>query len=170
MPLRREIELRRVYDDTDRSHAGYRVLVDRLWPRGITKADAALDEWLKEAAPSTDLRRWYGHDVARFEEFARRYRAELRRPPASVAVDHLFELARTHTITLLTATRDVEHSGARVLHQVVTSRASRPGRRASSRHSLDDPVDRRDRRDESHGDGGSPTERHRVQSSGAGSG
>ena len=65
--------------------AGYRVLVDRLWPRGITKAEAALDEWLKDVAPSTELRRWYGHDVERFDEFARRYRAELRRPPASVA-------------------------------------------------------------------------------------
>jgi uncharacterized protein YeaO (DUF488 family) len=170
MPQRRDIELRRVYDDTDRSHAGYRVLVDRLWPRGITKADAALDEWLKEAAPSTDLRRWYGHDVARFEEFARRYRAELRRPPASVAVEHLIELARTHTTTLLTATRDVEHSGARVLHQVVTSRASRPGRRASPRHSPDDPVNRRDRRNDSHGDEGSTKGRHRVQSPGAGPG
>jgi uncharacterized protein YeaO (DUF488 family) len=132
MPPRREFELRRVYDDNDRGPAGYRVLVDRLWPRGVTKADATLDEWLKEAAPSTDLRRWYGHDVTRFEEFARRYRAELRRPPASVAVDHLIDLARTRTITLLTATRDVEHSGARVLHQVVTSRASRPGARTST--------------------------------------
>ena len=57
------------------------MLVDRLWPRGVTKADAHLDEWLKEAAPSSELRRWYDHDVRRFEEFARRYRAELRRPP-----------------------------------------------------------------------------------------
>ena len=128
MPLRREIELRRVYDDSGRGDAGYRVLVDRLWPRGVTKAEAALDEWLKEAAPSTELRRWYGHDVGRFEEFARRYRAELWRPPATVAVDHLIDLAGVHTITLLTATRDLEHSGARVLHQLVTSRASRPGK------------------------------------------
>jgi uncharacterized protein YeaO (DUF488 family) len=129
MPPRPEIELHRVYDDRDRGDAGYRVLVDRLWPRGITKADAALDEWLKDAAPSTDLRRWYGHDVARFEEFARRYRAELEQPPGSLAVDHLIERARNDTVTLLTATRDVEHSGARVLHELVTSRVSRSGRR-----------------------------------------
>jgi uncharacterized protein YeaO (DUF488 family) len=128
-PPHREIELRRVYDDRDRGDSGYRVLVDRLWPRGITKADAALDEWLKDAAPSTDLRRWYGHDVTRFEEFARRYRAELEQPPASVAVEHLVERACTDPITLLTATRDVEPSGARVLHELVTSRTSRPGRR-----------------------------------------
>jgi uncharacterized protein YeaO (DUF488 family) len=170
MPPHREIGLRRVYDDNDRGPAGYRVLVDRLWPRGVTKADAALDEWLKEAAPSTDLRRWYGHDVARFEEFAGRYRTELRQPPASVAVDHLIDLARTHTITLLTATRDLEHSGARVLHQIVTSRASRPGRRASPRQSPDDPVSRRDRRNDSHGDEGFTKARHRVQSPGVGPG
>jgi len=167
MPPRCEIELRRVYDGSDRGDAGYRVLVDRLWPRGITKADAALDEWLKDAAPSTDLRRWYGHDVERFEEFARRYRAELRRPPASMAVDHLVELARTDTITLLTATRDVDHSGARVLHELVTSLPSRTRRRASLRHSTDDPVGRRDRPGDSDGDEGSMTDRHRIQSSGA---
>ena len=121
--------LKRVYDpisDTD----GTRILVDRLWPRGSTLADAALDEWLRDAAPSTDLRRWYGHDVARFDEFARRYRAELRRPPASDVVRHLTELARIGTLTLLTATRDVEHSGALVLRDHLTSRSSRSRRRA----------------------------------------
>ena len=123
--LRHEIHVGRVYDTDDRTGAGYRVLVDRLWPRGMTKADAAVDEWSKDVAPSTELRRWYGHDVARFHEFARRYRAELRHPPASVAVQRLIELAKTRTIFLLTATRDVEHSGARVLQQSLTRRASR---------------------------------------------
>src|SRR5687767_5197996 len=118
MPHRHDIELRRIYDDHNpRGGAGRRVLVDRLWPRGLAKADAAVDDWLKDAAPSTALRRWYGHDAGRFEEFARRYRAELRQPPASPAVNHLKELARKQAITLLTATRDVEHSGALVLHQ-----------------------------------------------------
>jgi uncharacterized protein YeaO (DUF488 family) len=130
MSPRRDIQLRRVYDADDRGDAGYRVLVDRLWPRGMSKADVALDEWLKDAAPSTELRRWYGHDVDRFDEFARRYRAELRRPPASAAVDRLIGLARSETITLLTATRDVEHSGARVLQEHLTSRASRSRRQA----------------------------------------
>jgi uncharacterized protein YeaO (DUF488 family) len=127
MPPRPEINLHRVYDGRD---TGYRVLVDRLWPRGITKPKAALDEWLRDVAPSTELRRWYGHDVTRFEEFARLYRAELRRPPASHAVQRLIELAQTRTVTLLTATRDVEHSGARVLQERLTSRASRSRRRA----------------------------------------
>jgi uncharacterized protein YeaO (DUF488 family) len=119
------VGLRRVYDADD---SGYRVLVDRLWPRGLTKAQAALGEWLKDAAPSSDLRRSYGHRVERFEEFARRYRAELQHRPASAAVDHLVELAHEQPVTLLTATRDVEHSGALVLHEVLTRRASRAGR------------------------------------------
>jgi uncharacterized protein YeaO (DUF488 family) len=127
---RRDIQLRRVYDHDDPGDAAYRVLVDRLWPRGMAKADVAMDEWLRDAAPSTELRRWYGHDVHRFDEFARRYRAELRRPPASAAVDRLIDLARTGTITLLTATRDVEHSGARVLQERLSSQAPRSRRRA----------------------------------------
>jgi uncharacterized protein YeaO (DUF488 family) len=122
MRQRLDLHLQRIYDDPD---AGYRVLVDRLWPRGIGKVDAALDEWIRDAAPSTELRRWYGHDVARFTEFARRYRAELGRPPASNAVQHLLELAKARTVTLLTATRDVEHSGARILYEHLTSRAPR---------------------------------------------
>lgn len=109
-----------MYDDR---RGGYRVLVDRLWPRGITKADAALDEWLKDAAPSTELRRWYGHDVERFDEFATRYGDELGEPPASDAADRLVELAGTERLMLLTATRDVEHSGARVLERFLTDRA-----------------------------------------------
>jgi uncharacterized protein YeaO (DUF488 family) len=120
-----QVELRRVYD-AERS--GYRVLVDRLWPRGVTRSQAALDEWLKDAAPSPDLRRWYGHRVERFDEFARRYRAELDAPPASAAVDHLVELAHQHPVTLLTATRDLEHSGALVLHEVLTRRTVRDDR------------------------------------------
>jgi uncharacterized protein YeaO (DUF488 family) len=98
------------------------VLVDRLWPRGVNKATAALDEWMKDVAPSADLRRWYGHDPARFEAFARRYRRELGRPPAATAVERLIELATANEVTLLTATRDVEHSGARVLQEHLTAR------------------------------------------------
>jgi uncharacterized protein YeaO (DUF488 family) len=110
--------LRRIYDhDGGGGDAGYRVLVDRLWPRGISREHAAFDEWLKDAAPSTELRRWYGHKVERFEEFARRYRAELQQGTASAAVEHLIDLSRTQALTLLTATRDLSHSGALVLQQ-----------------------------------------------------
>ena len=78
---RARLELRRVYD-ADRGGGPPGVLVDRLWPRGIAKAAAPFDEWEKDVAPSTQLRRWYGHDPTKFEEFARRYREELGRPPA----------------------------------------------------------------------------------------
>jgi len=118
--LHREPEVRRIYHD-DAGGAGYRVLVDRLWPRGIKTADAHLDEWLKNAAPSAELRRWYGHDPERFTEFARRYRAELRRPPASDAVDHLLRVGSIRSLVLLTATGDVEHSGAWVLRDHLAS-------------------------------------------------
>lgn len=133
MPKLPEFHVHRVYDDTNRVEEGYRVLVDRLWPRGVSKADAALDDWLRDAAPSTKLRRWYGHDVSRFEEFARRYQAELTRPPASVAVDHLIELAGRTAIVLLTATHDVEHSGARVLQEHLLGNASRTHRADAGR-------------------------------------
>ena len=107
-------EIRRIYDfaDTDK---GYRVLVDRLWPRGVTKAAAALDEWAKDVAPTRELRRWYGHDPSRFEEFARRYREELRHAPAEEAITRLRALAQEQQVTLVTATRDLERSGARVM-------------------------------------------------------
>jgi uncharacterized protein YeaO (DUF488 family) len=114
-------EVRRIYHD-DTGTPGYRVLVDRLWPRGIKKVDANLAEWLKDAAPSTELRRWYGHDPERFAEFSRRYQDELRHPPASGAVDHLLRLVSTRRTILLTATRDVDHSGARVLRDHLSSR------------------------------------------------
>jgi len=104
----------RVYDVPQDGDA-YRVLVDRLWPRGVKKAEAGLDEWAKEVAPSTELRRWYGHDPDRFVEFARRYRAELATPPAADAVARFVVIGHGQRVILLTATRDVEHSGARVL-------------------------------------------------------
>src|SRR5262252_320200 len=102
----------RIYHDHSR---GYRVLVDRLWPRGLKKEDAGLDEWLKDVAPSTELRKWYGHEPERFAEFARRYRGELRRSPASEAVEHLRDVANKRTVILLTATKDVDISAAAVL-------------------------------------------------------
>ena len=99
------------------------MLVDRLWPRGITKADAPVDEWVKEVAPSTDLRRWYDHRVDRFDEFVRRYRVELTRQFARDAVDRLRTVARSNGLILVTATRDVEHSGAEVLRRVLNDPA-----------------------------------------------
>ena len=94
---------------------GYRVLVDRLWPRGVRKDAQYWDEWLKDVAPSADLRRWYNHDPARYEEFRRRYWDELRHPARSAALEHLRQLARERPLVLLTATRDVARSQAPIL-------------------------------------------------------
>jgi uncharacterized protein YeaO (DUF488 family) len=118
------IELQRIYDALGRD-GGYRVLVDRLWPRGVKKVDAAVDEWAKDVAPSDELRRWYGHDQAKFREFAKRYRAELRHSPASDAALHLLDVARDRRVVLLTATHDVEHSGAIVLLDHLSRRSGR---------------------------------------------
>ncbi len=108
------VTIRRAYEEPDPS-AGTRVLVDRLWPRGVTKDRAAIDVWCKQVAPSTDLRTWYGHDPARFEEFARRYRDELARPGQAAALARLALLAARGPVTLVTATKDVGRSGAAVL-------------------------------------------------------
>jgi uncharacterized protein YeaO (DUF488 family) len=112
--MARQILLRRVYDDPA-PDGGLRVLVDRVWPRGLTKDAVHLDEWMKDVAPSTTLRRWYGHRPERFTEFRRRYLAELAGPQPAAAMNRLRELARTRSVTLLTATRDVDHSQAAVL-------------------------------------------------------
>ena len=114
-----KIEVVRVYEDPGRSGAERRVLVDRLWPRGMKKEAVDLDEWVKDVAPSAELRRWYGHVPERFDEFARRYRAELAQDPAAPVVDRLRQGARRHRLVLLTATRDVERSGAEVLRSVL---------------------------------------------------
>jgi uncharacterized protein YeaO (DUF488 family) len=116
---RARVEIERVYDHRP-GGAAPRVLVDRLWPRGIAKADAPFDEWDKDVAPSTELRRWYGHEPTRFEAFATAYREELRRPPARDALARLRALADGRGVVLVTATRDVEHSAAQVLCGVLT--------------------------------------------------
>ena len=109
-----EVKLRRVYEPPS-GEDGTRILVDRVWPRGLSKDKAHLDEWEKDVAPSTDLRKWYGHDPDKFEEFIRRYDAELAEPERAAALDHLRELAQQGTVTLLTATKDVDLSQAAVL-------------------------------------------------------
>jgi uncharacterized protein YeaO (DUF488 family) len=116
--VRPRVELRRVYEDIPNG-GPTRVLIDRLWPRGIAKATAPFDEWWKEVAPTTELRRWYGHDPAKFEAFAARYRQELETPPASDGVARLSALALGGGVVLVTATRDVEHSAAEVLFGVL---------------------------------------------------
>ena len=113
------MQVRRVYDAPD-DDDGKRVLVDRLWPRGVSKHKAALDEWCKDVAPSTELRKWYGHDPRRFEEFRRRYEAELRQPGPAQALEQLKDLARHGQVTLLTATKDPSTSEAAVLAELLS--------------------------------------------------
>lgn len=112
--MRRDIRYHRVYDEMSPDD-GARVLVDRVWPRGMRKEDAHLDAWMRDLAPSTELRRWYGHDPDRYPEFRRRYLAELREPGRREALEELGDLAHRGPVTLLTATRDLEHSQAAVL-------------------------------------------------------
>jgi uncharacterized protein YeaO (DUF488 family) len=114
MARKPDIRVRRIYEEPS-PQDGTRVLVDRIWPRGLTKGNAALGEWRKEIAPSTPLRKWYDHDPARFEEFRRRYRAELEQPQRAAALQHLRELAKERPLTLLTATKHPDISEAMVL-------------------------------------------------------
>ncbi|MFF3666716.1 DUF488 domain-containing protein [Microtetraspora malaysiensis] len=116
---RPSVDCRRVYEDASPSD-GVRVLVDRMWPRGMRKEDAHVDEWLRDVAPSTGLRRWYGHEPSRFPEFRRRYLDELGDPEHRGAAEHLRDLAGEGELTLLTATRDIGHSQAAVLAEWLT--------------------------------------------------
>lgn len=108
------VRVRRVYEEP-LADEGSRVLVDRLWPRGLSKDAAALDEWLRDVAPSAELRSWYGHEPARFAEFRRRYLAELTEPVRRAALGKLRGFATRGPLTLLTATKDTEYSQAAVL-------------------------------------------------------
>jgi uncharacterized protein YeaO (DUF488 family) len=115
------VQVRRVYDPPEPDD-GRRVLVDRLWPRGLSKQRARLDDWCKEIAPSTELRRWYGHDPEQYTEFARRYRDELSDPDRAAALARLRELASGGRLTLLTATKRSDISEAAVLVDLLAKR------------------------------------------------
>lgn len=108
------VRIRRVYEPYE-SDDGTRVLVDRLWPRGVSKADAHVDEWPKAVAPSNELRRWFHGQDGAYDEFRRRYEDELAAPEAAEAFDGLRRMADDGPVTLLTASKDPEHSNASVL-------------------------------------------------------
>lgn len=114
------LRLKRAYEPATPDD-GVRILVDRLWPRGVSKAKAALDEWMKDIAPSTELRQWFGHDAARWAEFQRRYRTELRQHGNDL--DHILALAKAGTVTLVYAAHDATHNDAVVLRDVLLERA-----------------------------------------------
>lgn len=112
------IRVKRVYDEPTPDD-GTRILIDRLWPRGISKERARIDLWLKEVAPSQELRTWFGHDPEKFAEFRQRYEAELASGAAHEALIALRDLAQQGPITLIFAARDAEHANARVLQDVL---------------------------------------------------
>ncbi len=111
------LKCKRIYDPPS-DDDGRRLLVDRLWPRGVAKEAARLDDWLKELAPSDDLRRWFGHDPARWEEFRARYRQELQ--GHGEQLDELRAAAKKGTVTLLFAAKDAEHNNAVVLKEMLS--------------------------------------------------
>ena len=108
------IKSKRVYEETAKGD-GLRILVDRLWPRGVKKEDAGWDEWLKELAPSTELRNWFGHEPEKWPEFRRRYKEELKRNAA--VADFIAAHKKNKTITLLYSAKDTEHNQALVLQE-----------------------------------------------------
>ncbi|MEV7566046.1 DUF488 domain-containing protein [Streptomyces tanashiensis] len=117
------VRVRRVYEEPSPDD-GVRVLVDRLWPRGLKKTDARIDEWPKALTPSTELRRWYHGPEGEYEEFSRRYEAELDAPEAAAALDRLRDLAAEGTVTLLTAAKDPSVSHTSVLrHSLEAARS-----------------------------------------------
>lgn len=120
--LAADLRLKRAYERPNQND-GKRVLVDRLWPRGVSKADASIDEWLKDLAPSTELRKWFGHDPDRWEEFRRRYAKEIQGHPEFLA--HLRELARGGPLTLVYSARDEIHNDAVVLRDVLLGHRAR---------------------------------------------
>lgn len=112
------VKLKRAYEPASRSD-GKRILIDRLWPRGVKKTEAKIDEWMKDIAPSTQLRKWFGHDPARWTEFRRRYEAEVRQHPAQLG--RLQALAREGPLTLVFSAHDEEHNDAVVLKELIVN-------------------------------------------------
>jgi uncharacterized protein YeaO (DUF488 family) len=117
MSAQHRLTVSRVYD-TDPGD-GERVLVDRLWPRGFRKGDPRIDRWLRDVAPSTELRKWYSHQPERFDEFAARYAAELQTPEGAAALAELRGVVKAGPVTLVTATRDLEGSHVAVLKDLL---------------------------------------------------
>ncbi len=116
-----KIRIKRVYEAPEPTD-GYRILVDRLWPRGLTRESAAVDEWIRDVAPSAELRRWFGHEPERWSEFRHRYLDELRHEPAAEAFGRLRETTAHRHVTLLYGAKDEAHNNAVVLQQLLEAR------------------------------------------------
>jgi uncharacterized protein YeaO (DUF488 family) len=120
------VRIKRAYAAPSRGD-GRRVLVDRIWPRGISRNELKLDAWLKDVAPSDDLRRWFNHDPARWPQFVARYRAELAESPAKEALAELVRFAQQRTLTLVYGARDETHNNAVALNEIITRRLANDG-------------------------------------------
>ncbi len=116
------LTVKRVYDRTDPSD-GKRILVDRLWPRGLTREQAAIDEWMKDLAPSDELRRWFGHETDKWPEFKRRYIGELLSPDKMKLVEKVRRMSKEGDVTAVYAAKDTEHNNAKVLEEVILGSA-----------------------------------------------
>ncbi len=114
-----KIKIKRVYEDASNSD-GYRILVDRIWPRGVSKEDAKLDDWKKELGPSNELRKWFGHIPDKYDEFAKKYIKELEDKKEDLA--EIRKLAKDKTVTLLYGAKDTEHNQAVVLQNVLNGK------------------------------------------------
>ena len=116
------VKVKRIYESPERAD-GVRILVDRLWPRGLTKEEAALDEWIRDIAPSDKLRAWFGHQQNRWLEFNRRYKKELGKPEQKAIVRRLRKISGIATVTLLYAAKDEEHNNAVALASVLQKKS-----------------------------------------------
>jgi uncharacterized protein YeaO (DUF488 family) len=110
------LRIKRIYD-LPSPDDGKRILIDRLWPRGIKKADASINEWMKDIAPSNELRKWFAHDVSKWQEFKKRYKKELK--DKSEILDKLKKESEKNTVTLLFSAKDVKHNNAQVLREIL---------------------------------------------------
>ena len=113
------LKIKRAYEKKSASD-GKRIYVDRLWPRGLTKEDVAIDEWLKELSPSDDLRKWFGHEPDKFEEFRRRYLRELTNPAKQAQLKRIASMAEDTNVTLIYSAKDTEHNNAVLLAELIS--------------------------------------------------
>ncbi len=112
------LKIKRAYEQAEPSD-GRRILIDRLWPRGVSKEEGRIDVWLKDLAPSTELREWFGHDPGKWEEFKKRYRRELGAPDKTRLIEDVAQHAKHNDITLIYSAKDTEHSDAMVLEDLI---------------------------------------------------
>jgi uncharacterized protein YeaO (DUF488 family) len=115
------VSIKRAYDPPAAGD-GYRVLVDRLWPRGVSKGKLKIDAWVKDIAPSAELRKWYGHEIDKWPEFRKRYRTKLQQPPARDLLQELIKRARKGKVTLVIAAHDPEHANGTVIAELIRAK------------------------------------------------